>query len=164
MPDPEPEPPAPEPPMPDPEPPAPEPTPDFRERGALRRRARYLRRLREVQLRDLGGLVVELHRFGRERPDLVEAKVAIATNTASELRTLELALHDRRSVRELREPGIGGPCSQCGALHGSSDRFCASCGLPTGPPPDPNGELDPAPTLERGKPSDPSTQHAGPAP
>jgi hypothetical protein len=153
--------------MPDPEPPAPEPGPDFRERGALRRRARYLRRLREVQLRDLGGLVVELHRFGRERPDLVEAKVAIASSTASELRTLELALRDGRSVRELREPGIGSACSRCGALHGSSDRFCASCGLPVGPPPDPNGELGEAPGVERGKrgdPADPSTQRAEPAP
>jgi uncharacterized OB-fold protein len=35
-------------------------------------------------------------------------------------------------VRELREPGIGGSCEHCGAVHGSEDRFCASCGARLG--------------------------------
>src|ERR1700757_4247302 len=48
---------------------------NFRERGRLRRRLRYLRRLREIALRDLGGLVYDLHRFRRERPELVEGKL-----------------------------------------------------------------------------------------
>jgi uncharacterized OB-fold protein len=26
--------------------------------------------------------------------------------------------------------GIGGSCERCGALHGSSDRYCAACGRP----------------------------------
>jgi hypothetical protein len=108
--------------------PAPEPPLDFRHRGRLRRRARYLRRLREVQLRDLGGFVVELHRAGRERPELVSAKVAVAAATADELRSLEQALADGRVLREVREAGIGGTCPECGAVHGSADRFCASCG------------------------------------
>src|SRR5437870_1747070 len=51
------------------------PAPTFLQRGRIRRRARYLRRLREVQLRDLGGFLVELHRFGRERPELVRSKL-----------------------------------------------------------------------------------------
>ena len=108
--------------------PAPEPPLDFRRRGRLRRRARYLRRLREVQLRDLGGFVVELHRAGRERPELVSAKVAVAAATADELRSLEQALADGRVLREVREAGIGGACPECGAVHGSTDHFCASCG------------------------------------
>lgn len=108
----------------------PAPSPAFRERGQVRRRARYLRQVREIQMRDIGGFLLELHRFGRERPDLVAAKVAAAADTDRELRTLEHALHEGYLVRELREPGIGGACEACGALHGSADRFCASCGHP----------------------------------
>jgi hypothetical protein len=102
------------------------------ERGQMRRRARYLRRLREVQLRDLGGFVLELNRFGRERPELVAAKLRAAAATDEELRALEIALDGRASMRELREAGIGGACAECGAVFGSADRFCASCGEPLG--------------------------------
>jgi hypothetical protein len=94
----------------------------------MRRRARYLRRLREIQLRDIGGLMLELHRFGRERPDLVQGKLEWAARTDSELRALERALAEHQPLRELREPGIGGACARCGAVHGSEDRFCSSCG------------------------------------
>jgi hypothetical protein len=102
----------------------------FRERGRIRRRARYLRRLREIQLRDIGGFAVELHRFGRRRDDLVRQKVAAAAETDVELRALERVLAERQPIRELREAGIGGACVNCGALHGSADRFCAACGEP----------------------------------
>jgi hypothetical protein len=112
-------------------------TPSFRDRGRLRRRARYLRRLRELQMRDIGGLVLELHRFGRARPDLVQLKVVEAAATDVELRGLERALHEQRPVRELREAGLGGACVHCGAVHGSADRFCASCGESLRPQPAP---------------------------
>jgi hypothetical protein len=109
---------------------APDPTPSFRERGRVRRRVRYLRRVRELQLRDLGGLVFELRRFGRQREDLVSEKLTQLETTDEELRQLETVLDDRRAVVELREPGIGGTCPSCGALHGSADRFCSHCGRP----------------------------------
>jgi hypothetical protein len=102
--------------------------PGFRERGRMRRRIRYLRRLREVQLRDAGGFLVELRRFDCERPDLVQAKLDYAAQTDAELRALERALNEQHPLRALREPGIGGACPECGAVHGSEDRFCASCG------------------------------------
>ncbi|MBV9309213.1 MAG: zinc ribbon domain-containing protein [Solirubrobacterales bacterium] len=111
--------------------PPPEPEPaetSFTERGRLRRRARYLRRLREVQLRDIGGFMVELHRFGRQRPDLVEAKVQGASQVDLELKSLERTLGEQPTLRELREAGIGGACGHCGAVHGSEDNFCAACG------------------------------------
>jgi hypothetical protein len=110
--------------------PAVAPAPSFRERGRVRRRLRYLRRVRELQLRDLGGLVFELSRFGRQREDLVTAKVSQLAATDDELRNLEVVLDDRRALVELREPGVGGTCPTCGALHGSADRFCAQCGRP----------------------------------
>lgn len=100
----------------------------LQERARIRRRARYLRKLRELQLRDIGGLVLELHRLGKERPELVQAKLAGAAETDRELRALEHALGARRPLRELREPGIGGACAACGTVHGSADRHCSWCG------------------------------------
>lgn len=102
--------------------------PGFRERGRLRRRLRYLRRLRELGFRDLGGLVFDLDRFGRDRGDLVRAKLDALAAVDAELRELEVALDDVQVVHELHEPGVAG-CSRCGALHGSDARFCPSCGL-----------------------------------
>lgn len=99
-----------------------------RERAKLRRRVRYLRKLRELQLRDLGGFALEQHRLGRERPDLMRAKLDGASETDRELRALERALAERRALRELREPGVGGACGSCGTVHGSSDRYCSWCG------------------------------------
>ena len=103
------------------------PSPGFRDRGRLRRRLRYLRRARELGFRDLGGLVFDLHRFERERPDLVRTKLDALGDVDRELRTLEVALDDRRSLHELREPGISS-CPRCGALHGSDANFCPACG------------------------------------
>jgi hypothetical protein len=96
----------------------------------MRRRARYLRRVRELQLRDIGGFVLELDRFGRARPDLIQSKVDAAAATDRELRALERALGERRGLTELREPGIGGACVACGTVHGSADRYCSWCGRP----------------------------------
>jgi hypothetical protein len=100
----------------------------LRERGKIRRRVRYLRKLRELQLRDVGGFALEQRRLGRERPDLMRSKLDAAAETDSELRALERALDERRPLRELREPGVGGACPACGTVHGSSDRYCSWCG------------------------------------
>jgi len=102
-------------------------SPGFRDRGRLRRRLRYLRRARELGFRDLGGLIFDLHRFERERPDLVQAKLDALREVDGELRALEVALDDRRSLHELHEPGISA-CPRCGALHGSDANFCPACG------------------------------------
>lgn len=103
-------------------------SPSFRERGGLRRRLRYLRRARELAFRDLGGLVFDLHRFQRDRPDLVEAKLSALAAVDEELRGLEKVLEDERPLHELREAGVSS-CPRCGALHSSADRFCPSCGV-----------------------------------
>ncbi|WP_205697540.1 zinc ribbon domain-containing protein [Conexibacter sp. SYSU D00693] len=101
----------------------------FRDRGRVRRRLRYLRRVRELGFRDLGGLVFDLHRFDRQGEHLVRGKLAALAAVDAELRALERALDERRDVLELREPGIAA-CPRCGALHGSDARFCPSCGVP----------------------------------
>jgi ribosomal protein L32 len=106
-------------------------TASFRDRGRLRRRLRYLRRARELAFRDVGGLIFDMRRFGRERPDLVEAKLGALTAVDAELRALERVLDDRRPIHELREPGLSS-CPRCGALHASEDNFCPRCGLQFG--------------------------------
>jgi hypothetical protein len=103
-------------------------SPSFRHRGRLRRRLRYLRRVRELGFRDLGGLVFDQHRFSQGNEELVRGKVAALAAVDSELRALEHALEDRRPITELREPGIS-VCPRCGGLHGSEARYCPSCGV-----------------------------------
>ncbi|HXE45508.1 MAG TPA: hypothetical protein VN635_09940 [Conexibacter sp.] len=106
--------------------------PGFRARGRMRRRLRYLRKLRELQVRDLGGLVFDLRRFERKRDDLLLHKLDQIRACDDELRSLERALDERRDLRDVREPGIGGTCPRCFAIFGSADRFCASCGAALG--------------------------------
>jgi zinc-ribbon domain len=103
--------------------------PGFGARGRVRRRARFLRRARELAYRDLGGLVFNLHRFGQRNDALVLAKLSTLSHIDSELRALESALAERQPVTVLREAGITA-CPRCAAIHSSEDRFCPNCGLP----------------------------------
>jgi hypothetical protein len=106
--------------------------PGFRARGRMRRRLRYLRKLRELQVRDLGGLVFDLRRFERKRDDLVAQKTDQIRACDDELHALERALEERRDLRDVREPGVGGTCPRCFAIFGSADKFCANCGAAFG--------------------------------
>jgi hypothetical protein len=106
--------------------------PGFGARGRMRRRARFLRKARELAYRDLGGLVFNLHRFGQRNDTLVIAKLTTLGQIDAELRTLETALDERRPVTVLREAGITA-CARCAAIHSSEDRFCPNCGLSLGP-------------------------------
>src|SRR5881392_2957294 len=103
------------------------------ERGAMRKRVRRLGRLRAVQLRELGALVVELRRLGRENPGLVERKAAVALAADEELRGLRTALDNRQTVEQAVAAGITGTCTRCGTLMATGDRFCPHCGLAATP-------------------------------
>ena len=98
-------------------------------RGKVRRRARFLRRARELALRDLGGLVYEAHRREQDGGALVKEKVQQLAVLDAELLGLETELGTPRGDTVLREPGVGGTCPRCGELHASNARFCAACGL-----------------------------------
>ena len=110
--------------------------PTTRRRGRLRRRLRHLRSVREVLLRDLGGLVFEARRAARDGEpavrQIVETKLTRLSAVDAELRDLEGLLDDRRGL-VVREPGISGTCPSCGELHGSDARFCWACGTPVAP-------------------------------
>ncbi len=103
--------------------------PGFGARGRVRRRARFLRKARELAYRDLGGLVYSLHRFGQRNDELVLAKLATLSRIDTELRTLETSLSERQPITVLREAGITA-CPRCAAIHSGEDRFCPNCGLP----------------------------------
>lgn len=113
------------------EPPAPEAaaTPTTGDRSGMRKRMRRLRRTREVLLRELGALVVEMRRLGRENPELVERKTSELIAIDEELRGLQVALGERQTVATLVAAGVSGSCARCATLHGSDDRFCSRCGL-----------------------------------
>ena len=97
--------------------------------GKARRRARFLRRARELALRDLGGLVYEAARRDQDVGRLVREKVAHLRVLDSELHALEAELGTPRGETVLREPGVGGTCPRCGELHASDARFCSRCGV-----------------------------------
>ncbi|HEV2981226.1 MAG TPA: zinc ribbon domain-containing protein [Solirubrobacteraceae bacterium] len=106
-----------------------QPRPGFVARGRLRRRARFLRKARELAYRDLGGLVFSLHRFGQRNDALVLAKLSTLGQMDTELRALESALQEPQPITVLREAGITA-CARCAAIHSTEDRFCPNCGLP----------------------------------
>ena len=104
-------------------------------RGKLRRRLRYLRHVRELLLRDLGGFTYEIHRTASGTPQeghrkLAEAKANRIAALDAEVGDIEARLGVAHAETLLREPGIGGTCPECGELYASDARFCARCGLP----------------------------------
>ena len=133
--------------------------PGFGERGRMRRRARFLRKARELAYRDLGGLVFDLHRFGQRNDPLVLAKLATLRQIDTEVRELEAVLRERRPVTVLREVGIAA-CPRCAAIHGSDDRFCPGCGLAFDAKAD--RPISTAPVNHQGRPTVPAT--TAPAP
>ena len=79
--------------------------PAFSPAVGRRRRARFLRKARELAYRDLGGLVFNLHRFGQRNDALVLAKLTTLGQIDAELRALESALGERRLAHR---PARGG--------------------------------------------------------
>src|SRR3954454_3346045 len=123
------------------EPPSPEQLsrPGARERGAMRRRLRRLRRTREALVSDLRGLVVEHHRHGRAQSPLIAQRVQEVAAIDAEMRGLAQALGSELTLEQVVVAGIAGTCTRCGSLLSTSDRFCAHCGTPAAeemaPPP-----------------------------
>jgi hypothetical protein len=102
-----------------------------RERGRLRRRLRELRRLREAQLLELGALVLEAHKHGRDDSPVIKTKAAEAAATDAEARAVADALDTGGAgLDTIVTAGIAGPCPTCGTLASTAARFCSTCGTP----------------------------------
>ena len=101
-----------------------------RERGRMRRRLRELRRLREAQLLELGALVLEAHKHGRDDSPVIKSKAAEAAATDAEARGLADALGGDAMLDSIVATGIAGPCPTCGTLASTAARFCSNCGTP----------------------------------
>jgi hypothetical protein len=99
------------------------------QRGRLRRQVRFLRKQRELQLRDLGGLIFDMYRFGSKRQELVREKLRLMFEADRELREFEAMLGGRRGALEVREPGVGGSCPRCLTLYSTDAHYCWRCGL-----------------------------------
>jgi zinc-ribbon domain len=100
-------------------------------RGRVRRRLRYLRQVRELLLRDIGGFYYEAHRSEQgldPHRRLLDAKAARLATLDHEVGELESRLGQPHAETVLRVPGIGGTCPHCGELHSSDARFCSRCG------------------------------------
>jgi len=119
-------------------------------RAKLRHRLRHLQRVRDVLLRDLGGLVYEIRRSGAgEREALIAEKTERLARLDAERRDLEEQLDVPPAPAVLRQPGLGGTCPVCGELYGSEARFCSHCGTQLA------GTKEPAPSAEEPAAEDP---------
>ena len=87
------------------------PTPVTAERGSMRKRVRRLGRIREVLLRELGALVVEMRRLERDNPELIARKSAEVLAIDEELRGLREALGERQTVEQVVAAGVAGSCA-----------------------------------------------------
>jgi hypothetical protein len=96
--------------------------------GQLRRERRALMREREVRIRDLGGIVLEMVRRDEFREDLVYEQ-------AAELIALEDRLHEVEALlaaaTTVRRAAPSAKCA-CGAPVLWGQHFCANCGRPAG--------------------------------
>jgi hypothetical protein len=99
-----------------------------RERGRMRRRLRELRRLREAQLLELGALVLEAHRQGRDDTPVIARKAADTAATDEQARAIAAALDTDAGLDTIVAAGVAGPCPTCGTLASTSARFCSACG------------------------------------
>jgi hypothetical protein len=107
-----------------------------RERGRMRRRLREVRRLREAALLELGALVLEAHRHGRDDSPVIARKAAEAETLDAEAHALADALGTDAGVETVVAAGVAGPCPTCGTLSATSARFCSACGTPLDGRPD----------------------------
>jgi hypothetical protein len=100
----------------------------------MRRERRALARRREVEIRDVGGLTVEMVRRDRFRPDLLIQR-------ANDVLRIEQRLHELDSLLLAAVAAARGPlrwmqhCA-CGAPLPPGAHFCSHCGRPApGTPP-----------------------------
>jgi hypothetical protein len=100
----------------------------------MRRERRELTRRRETEIRDVGGLTVEMVRRDRFRPELLLERAGDVLQIEQRLHELDAML--AASVAAARGPLRSVPHCLCGAPLPAGFHFCANCGRPApGAPP-----------------------------
>jgi hypothetical protein len=94
--------------------------------GQLRRERRSLLTLREQQLRDLGGLLVEMYRRDQFRQDLLVDRCVELARLDERLAELDALLAAAVSRGRTRPSAR----CECGAPIFWGSKFCAQCGRP----------------------------------
>jgi Double zinc ribbon len=91
----------------------------LRERRALARR-------REIELRDVGGLTVEMVRRERFKPELLHSRANEVLDLEGRINELDSLLAAEAAVRGIRHV----PHCRCGAPLAPGVHFCSHCGRP----------------------------------
>ena len=94
--------------------------------GLLRRERRILLGARETELRDLGGLLVEMYRRGGFRDDLLAERAAAVVGIDARLAEIDELLLNRGHVARC----------ECGAPVLRGSHFCPNCGRTLDPDPE----------------------------
>ena len=102
--------------------------PSSRERGAMRRRLRQQRKLRDALLMELGALVMEAHRHGRDDAAVIKSKAAEAAAVDAETVALAETLDEGAATARVTATGLAATCEACGGLVATRARFCEHCG------------------------------------
>ncbi|MBW3592247.1 MAG: zinc ribbon domain-containing protein [Actinobacteria bacterium] len=93
---------------------------------SMRREREGLVRRREIEIRDVGGLALEMYRRDRFKPDLLLTRCA-------EVLALEERIHELDSflaAAEVAARGPGAETCRCGAPIVRGSHFCSHCGRP----------------------------------
>jgi hypothetical protein len=95
----------------------------------MRRERRRLARQREIEIRDVGGLAVEMARRNRFRPELLFARANDVLHVEERMHELDgLLMAVAAAPRGLRSL----PTCPCGAPLLPGSHFCSNCGRPSG--------------------------------
>lgn len=95
----------------------------------MRRERRRLARRRESEIRDVGGLAVEMARRDRFRPELLFARANDVLRVEERMHELDgLLMAVAAAPRGLRSM----PTCRCGAPLLPGSHFCSNCGRPSG--------------------------------
>jgi hypothetical protein len=92
----------------------------------MRREREALVRRREIEVRDVGGLALEMYRRDRFKPDLLLTRCA-------EVYAIEERIHELDSflaAAEVAARGAGAETCRCGAPIVRGAHFCSHCGRP----------------------------------
>jgi hypothetical protein len=90
----------------------------------LARERRALARRREIELRDVGGLTVEMVRRDRFKADLLRSRADEVLGLERRINELDSLLASEAAVRGIRDV----PYCRCGAPIAPGAHFCSHCG------------------------------------